>query len=603
MKLRKKTLIAISVTIVGLIVVLYAISQTILLNSFAELEKQDTSTNVERALSALLDEVSDLDTLTYDWAAWDDTYAFIEDVNVDYIDSNLVDATFIDSKLDLMLFINSSGQIVFEKAFDRQNETEIPAPQSFLELLSVDDFLWRHSETESSVNGIVSLTENPMLIASRPILTSEDEGPIRGALIMGRSLDTEEINYLAERTHLSLIVRRFNDSQLPPDFQAALSSLTDEEPIITRPLDEEYIAGYGLKDDIYGNPTLVFRVDMDRHIYKQGQASLFHLISSLMVVSLAFGTVSIVLLEKFILSRLAELNTKVTTIGESGDLSTRISIPGRDELSSLADSINQMLTALEQSQIKLNKAHKQLVKAERLAAIGELATMVAHDLRNPLQGIANISHYLKRKLGSTADKKTSKMLEFIERDIEYSDKIIRDLLEYSGEMRLEPTEATPNSIVKESLALAAIPSNIRITDETQSEPKIKVDVDKMQRVFVNIIKNAIDAMPDGGKLTIKQNETNGNLEIAFIDTGSGIPEDALEKIWKPLFTTKAKGMGMGLPICKRIAEVHEGKISVESMVGKGTTFTVAIPVEPKLKEVREVWTNEPESWLSTTTKP
>jgi signal transduction histidine kinase len=124
----------------------------------------------------------------------------------------------------------------------------------------------------------------------------------------------------------------------------------------------------------------------------------------------------------------------------------------------------------------------------------------------------------------------------------------------------------------------------------------------MKRVFINIVKNAIDAMPKGGKLTIKSKKANGNLEIAFIDTGIGIPKDKLEKIWNPLFTTKMKGMGLGLSICKSIVEAHRGNISVESSPSKGTTFTITLPIEAKLEGGEEVWLKEPKSLLSTTTK-
>lgn len=620
MRLRKKTLICIGVTIVSLIAALYLTSRTILLNSFIELEEQNTSQNVERVLSALSGELSSLDVFTSDWAAWDDTYIFIEDTNLDYIESNLVDETFIGAGLNLMLFINSSGGIVFGKAFDLQNETEAPVPQSFLELLSADNLLWRHSETDSSVNGIVLLSEDPMLIASRPIITSEEEGPIRGALIMGRYFNSEEINRLAETTHLSLIMRRFDDSQLPPDFQGALSYLSDEEPILTRPLDEESIAGYTVVKDIYGNPCLMFRVDMSRDIYKHGQASLSHLIVSLAVASLVFGQVSMLLLDKFVLSRLSNLSSSVKNIGESGDLSMRISVEGKDELSDLSDETNRMLSALEKAQYKvkrysehleelveertkeLKETHERLLKTERLAAVGEVAAMIGHDLRNPLTGIAGATYYLKTKVGPEMDKKSKEMLELIEKDIEYSNKIINDLQEHSREIRLDRVESTPKSIVMEALFLVQVPRNVQISDTTKSEPKIRIDVEKMKRVFVNIIKNAIEAMPKGGKLTIGSNEKNSSLEMVFTDTGTGIPEDTLEKIWKPLFTTKERGMGLGLSICKRIVEAHRGTISVESTVGKGTTFTVTFPIESKLEGGEEVCLNEQESSLSTTTK-
>ncbi len=222
MTLRKKTLMTVGITIIGLLIMLYFISQTTLVRSFTELEEQHTYQNVERVLSALSNNLSSLETTASDWASWDDTYDFIEDANGEYIESNLIDGTFTELRLNLMLFINSSGQIVFGKAFDLYNEEEIPVPQALQEHLSANDLLVHHLDTESSIRGTILINEGPVLIASRPILTSEDEGPIRGALIMGRYLDTNEIEWLAEQTHLSLTVHRYDYSPMPPDFQATI---------------------------------------------------------------------------------------------------------------------------------------------------------------------------------------------------------------------------------------------------------------------------------------------------------------------------------------------------------------------------------------------
>jgi signal transduction histidine kinase len=162
------------------------------------------------------------------------------------------------------------------------------------------------------------------------------------------------------------------------------------------------------------------------------------------------------------------------------------------------------------------------------------------------------------------------------------------------------SESNPKAITGEALSLVEIPENVQIMDLTEKEPMIKVDVDKLKRAFVNIIKNAVDAMPQGGKLTIESKKSVDNWEIAFSDTGIGMTKCMLEKIWSPLFTTKAKGMGFGLSICKRMVEAHGGKISVESAIAKGTALKIAIPINPPERE-EKLWVNIPES-LSTTMK-
>jgi len=250
---------------------------------------------------------------------------------------------------------------------------------------------------------------------------------------------------------------------------------------------------------------------------------------------------------------------------------------------------------VEERTKELRESQKQLLKAQRLVAMGELARMVGHDLRNPLTGIAGATYYLRSKLGSKKDGKIKEMLRLIEQDVEYSNKIINDLLEYSGEMPLEFSRFALEPILREALSLAKIPKKIKVTCSTKRCPMMKADMEKMKRVFVNIIKNAVDAMPSGGRLTMKSKESEGYVEISFTDTGSGIPEDVLKKVWAPLFTTKAKGMGLGLSICKRIVEAHGGTISVRSKVGKGTTFTVKIAIKPKIEGGEKIWVTLPES--------
>jgi len=248
------------------------------------------------------------------------------------------------------------------------------------------------------------------------------------------------------------------------------------------------------------------------------------------------------------------------------------------KLQEYAEHLEEMV---EERTRELRDSQGRLVRSERMAAIGQLAAMVGHDLRNPLTGIKGAGYYLKTKWGSKMDGTSREMLEVIEKNVEYSDKIIAELLEYSREIKLELKETTPKLMLEDALTLIEAPKNVQIQQLTEDSPEIKIDKDKMKRVFVNLIKNAIEAMPEGGRLTVKGWETNGNLKITFADSGSGMSKETMERLWTPLFTTKVRGIGLGLSICKRIVEAHGGKISVESTLGKGTTFTITLPIPPK----------------------
>ncbi|MGO8805388.1 MAG: PAS domain S-box protein [Candidatus Bathyarchaeia archaeon] len=260
----------------------------------------------------------------------------------------------------------------------------------------------------------------------------------------------------------------------------------------------------------------------------------------------------------------------------------------RKQMEKKLEAYSKHLEELIETRTKeLRETQQQLVKSERLAAIGELAGLVGHDLRNPLASIKNATYYLKKKGIAIPEAQEKEMLGIIEKSIDHSDKIINELLEYASELRLELGEASTRSLLITALKTIQVPDKIHIVDNTCDKPTFSVDLKKIEHVFINIINNSLDAMPNGGTLEIRSSQTGANVEICFSDTGTGIPEEVLPKIFLPLFTTKAQGMGFGLAICKRVVTAHGGKILVETIMGKGTTFTVILPVEPKIESATE----------------
>jgi len=349
MSLRRKTLLIISVTLVGLIVTLYAASRVVLLGSFAELEERDTRRNVERVLSSLEDDRSSLDRGCRNSAAWDQAYAFIQNGNPGFVKSEIGYGALSDAvarDVNLELYIRSSGQIVFGEGFDLALQKETPLPEGLSEHLHAGNRLL----AQSGSSGIVLLPKGPMLVASRPVLTTAGQGPVHGFLIRGRYLDAAEIKRLGDKTHLSVTLLYLDDSRVPPDLQSAKPSASGKAPILVRPLNPKTVAGYALLRDLYGKPVFALGVDIPREIYRRGQSSMLYFLVSLAGTGFMFGVVTLALLEKVILSRLTGLGAGVTSIGDSTDLSARVSLGGNDELSSLARAINRMLEALESSQ-------------------------------------------------------------------------------------------------------------------------------------------------------------------------------------------------------------------------------------------------------------
>ncbi|MEW6492386.1 MAG: adenylate/guanylate cyclase domain-containing protein [Cyanobacteriota bacterium] len=373
MKLRQKTLLLIGLTLAGLIGVLYASLSTIFQSSFAELEERNAHQNMRRVQEALSDELETLNVTTADYAKWDDTYAFIQNANPDYVRGNLLDENFVRLRLNFFLLFDTNSKPVISKGFNLEQKQEIPIPKSLEQHLIFNSLLLKHPHTGSSIAGILLLPESILMVASNPILTSQGTGPSRGSLMMASYLNTKRIEQLAKRTQLSLSMYRFDDAQMPPDFQAARSALakietktalnTQQAPILIRPLSADVIAGYTLIRDIYNQPALLLRADMPREIYKQGQVSLIYLILSLFGVGIVFTIGTLWLLEKTVLSRLANLSSNVEKIGASSDLTLRVFVTGNDELTTLGSTINSTLDALESASQKIVEERE---KAERL---------------------------------------------------------------------------------------------------------------------------------------------------------------------------------------------------------------------------------------------
>jgi len=273
-------------------------------------------------------------------------------------------------------------------------------------------------------------------------------------------------------------------------------------------------------------------------------------------------------------------------------------IPSQYEIELIAKTGNQVPVELSATRIQYQgrpadliivrdiserkRMEEERLRLEKLATTGELATMVGHDLRNPLQSIENAIYYLKNecapKLPVSIPQKAKEMFQIISDSVDYADKIIRDLQDFSAikTPRLEKTDI--NAMIKEILSRVHIPNNIELRTELSYLPEIKVDKDEIKRVFMNLTTNGIQAMENGGTLTVATKKTEGFVEVSFKDSGIGISKENMERLFTPFFTTKAKGMGIGLSICKKFVESHGGSIEVESEVGKGTAFTVKLPI-------------------------
>jgi len=307
-----------------------------------------------------------------------------------------------------------------------------------------------------------------------------------------------------------------------------------------------------------------------------------------LAVIMAVGTIINVKLAKSIVTPIQDLE-RITKKIARGDFSESIPVKGRDEIASLAESFNQMedkldqaMTALDEIIKKLQEKQSQLVEAEKLASIGKLAAGIAHEINNPLTSVLTFSNLMLEQC-PPEDPRHDK-LKLMARETDRARTIVRQLLNFGRESVIKPVKINinqPVTEIAESLvaqeAFKGIELSLKLADGL---PEVYADPAQIGQVVLNLLLNAIHAVTPPGRIDVVTRLGDKNIEILFADTGRGIPEENLHKIFDPFFSTKAasKGTGLGLAVSYGIIKKHGGDISVSSTVGKGTTFTVRLPI-------------------------
>jgi PAS domain S-box-containing protein len=231
------------------------------------------------------------------------------------------------------------------------------------------------------------------------------------------------------------------------------------------------------------------------------------------------------------------------------------------------------------------RLEERLRFSEKFTFLGQLASSVAHEIRNPLGVIKNSVYFLNIRLKEHADEKVVKHLRIMEANINAADRIISDLLDLARNKVGALELVDLNGILERAFASLSVPEDIKVITKLDKIPQMLLDPERIKRVFMNIIQNAVAAMPKGGKLVVGISRSGDSVEISFKDSGEGITEENMQKLFTPLFTTKAKGLGLGLAICKQIVEGHHGDIVVKSKVGEGALIIVRLPILPRAELV------------------
>jgi signal transduction histidine kinase len=599
MSLPVKTLIIIFSTLLGLFIVLYGFSRAIVLRSYEQLEAQNMQQNVESVLNAVTNDLQLLSGVNADWAYWSSTYDFMSTNDPAYIADNISDRTFTDLDIEAMAFISTEGQPVFIRYEDAETREEIPVPDDLSAYFTGDSPFINYASDDDSVSGIVLTDAGAMMLVSRAILTSDSEGPSRGTLIFGRLLTEDRIAALSESLNIQLTGYVIEDNNIPAAVAPAYTTLVSQPGIYTQPQNNFTVSGYGLIRDIHDQPAFILQADLPRSIYQQGETTLLYFSGALLIAGLVFGAATLILLRQFVLSRLAFLNTRLREITDSANLQERINMPGGDELSGLANTINGMISALEQAQNKMSQARDQAMEALRLK--DQILANVSYDLRTPLNVVLTRTEMVQRGIYGPVTTEQNRMLETVTSSGRHLLNFVNNLLEAgqlnAGTLELNHTEFTPQELLEvvetAMLPLARSKGLNFTTGVGENVPSvIRGDQERLEQIALNLMDNAIKYTDQGDVSIWIQRPDEDHWAIQVADTGMGIADDAKGQLFESFWQLDPQsdgmksnvGFGLGLSIVGRFARLMNGRVNIESIVNSGSIFTVILPLDMNREE-------------------
>jgi signal transduction histidine kinase len=298
--------------------------------------------------------------------------------------------------------------------------------------------------------------------------------------------------------------------------------------------------------------------------------------------AVAICAVMIMVLGVVVHRPMTELQEKIEQVRE-GDLNVAVNFASRnDEIGDLGKDFNDMVRQLRESREEIQRLHRtQISRAEHLATLGELAAGLAHEIRNPLAGIAGVMEIIGRDLPKESPARA--VLKDVRSEVLHINRIVSELLEIARPKQPEFRKSDLNATAEHAVMFAKDQAASRgVEIELTKDPEgieIEHDAGQIHQVLLNLLLNGVQACDEGGTVALQVAHTDESVQLTVVDTGKGIPPEILANIFRPFFTTKGNGTGLGLSLARRMVEGHGGRLDVSSWVGKGSRFTVSLPKE------------------------
>ncbi len=591
MKLRTRFVVVMAGFVFALTCLASLIAGQLFLVRANSLEKELMRNAFERGRLELEKERDRLGSLADDWASWDDTYAFMSDTNRHYLDSNLVDGMFKSLGLSLMAFFDFQGRPFYAKGFDLAGNRETPPPEHLWNRLLATESLTHFSDPAASALGFLAVHGDVWLVASRPILTSQDEGPARGVLLMARRVS--------------------GNTDCKGSLRGDIAVYPCENPspgrkIVIRYAQLRTVKGNGWIPDLEGRNTVMVECTIDRKVFIHGLISQFYLTGWILLCGAGTGLFSFWVVDRWILRELAQslesLKSGINALAVDAPLPSSLKTSRRDEMGELANMLYTMLESRAQFRQLAEKRRAELIQAQKLSAMGSLVAGVAHEVNNPNTVISLNLAALRRRVddlfaagGSPAgggmpirreiDELVSEMRDASNR-IAALVASLKTFTRPAAPALVEPVSL--NTVIRNACDLLrhAIEKNrcalrLALADDL---PPIEGNPQQLTQVMVNLIQNAAQASTRPGsviEVASARDPAANRVRVTVRDEGAGIAPENIERVFEPFFTTRREqgGTGLGLSISSEIIHAHRGRIDVRSPLGQGAVFTIELPAK------------------------
>ena len=545
----------------------HALQRWVIIPSFIKLEQKQAETELQRVIDAIQREAEHIELLAGDWALWDDTYNFVQDQNQEYVDSNLVWETLEGSSgINLIFFYDIQGRVVWGEVFDPAQGGLIQVKEFPQDMPVPIEVLFQHTSVDSSIAGIIGTSAGPVLIASKPVVTSRKEGPIAGTMLMGRFLGKALLDKLAKQTRVDFTASLIRNNSLKDSMQSHFNYLHVDHNGVNE-IDENSLEISGQVSGLEGRPVLDVHAVIPREIMVQGLK-----VARLASISVL---VSFVLLCVFLL-----IGCIYYTLGIRN---TNAKI--------------RKLVELRTQELKLAKEHAEessIVAARANESKSAFLANMSHEIRTPMNAIINLSYL---SLQSSLPGKQRNYIEKVNNSANFLLRIINDILDFSkveaGKMHIEMTDFS----IDELLAYLAVLENLKSQDKDiqlifnvapDTPTFLTGDIVRINQVLLNLLNNAIKFTQKGKVVlsirVLEQKQDLVTLEFLVEDSGLGMSQSVADLMFEPFIqaevstTRRFGGTGLGLAICKQLSELMGGSLKLISEEGKGTKVYVTLPL-------------------------